>query len=371
MLSAIAQGKGRNMKTTSSMRRGVLVGGVVLLLVLTVGGRAAAQTCVPPPSGIVSWWPGDGNADDIVGGNDGTLVNGATFAQGMVGQAFSFDGSNDIVIAPDTGLPGGASPRTVALWVKVYPGQDHGNAFGYDGEYEGGGFLIFPVTNCFNGRLGFSGHGSGYNLGTYVDLRDSEYHHVAVTYDNGRIVRIFADGLPVASGYISLNTGSSGFVGIGGRVYMAEFLHGDVDEVAVWNRVLSESEIQAIFAAGSAGMCKTITIQIDIKPGSYPNCFNINSHGVIPVAILGTADFDVMHIDVSSLDFAGLDVRVKGNGAPQCSVEDVTGDGYSDLVCQFVDDSTNWTPEDGYATLTGNLLDGTPISGTDEICIVP
>src|SRR5207249_3535179 len=33
-------------------------------------------SCAPPPAGLVSWWPGDGNADDIVGGNNGSLQNG-------------------------------------------------------------------------------------------------------------------------------------------------------------------------------------------------------------------------------------------------------------------------------------------------------
>jgi hypothetical protein len=121
-------------------------------------------------------------------------------------------------------------------------------------------------------------------------------------------------------------------------------------------------------------------VPIDIKPGSYPNCFNINGNGVIPVAILGSADFDVTQIDVDTLEFAGLEVRVKGNGIPQCSVDDVSGDftfpegapdGIDDLVCQFVDDPSLWNPGDGEATLTGELFDGTLIEGTDNICIVP
>jgi hypothetical protein len=125
-----------------------------------------------------------------------------------------------------------------------------------------------------------------------------------------------------------------------------------------------------------------IQVQIDIKPGSYPNCFNVNGHGVIPVAILGSADFDVTQVDVGTLEFAGLDVRVKGNDKPQCSVEDVSGDftspegapdGHADLVCQFVDDST-WSADDGTATLSGNLkadYGGTPFEGSDEICLRP
>lgn len=137
----------------------------------------------------------------------------------------------------------------------------------------------------------------------------------------------------------------------------------------------------AIDAMGSgAPGPEQIEVTIDIKPGSYPNCFNINGKGVIPVAILGSADFDVTQIDVSSLEFAGLEVRIKGNETPQCSYEDVSGDftspegapdGYQDMVCQFVDNPDTWLPNVGTATLTGNLSDGTPIIGTDSICIVP
>jgi hypothetical protein len=126
-----------------------------------------------------------------------------------------------------------------------------------------------------------------------------------------------------------------------------------------------------------------IQVTIDIKPGSYPNCFNMNGNGVVPVAILGSADFDVTQIDVSTLKFGGLDVRVKGNGTPQCSVEDVSGDftypegapdGFDDLVCQFVDDPATWSPDDGTATLSGNLkadYGSTPFEGSDEICLRP
>src|SRR5215831_6719921 len=54
-------------------------------------------TCAPPPPNLVSWWPGDGNADDIWDSNNGTLQGGTTFAPGLVDQAFLLDGINDFV----------------------------------------------------------------------------------------------------------------------------------------------------------------------------------------------------------------------------------------------------------------------------------
>ena len=114
-----------------------------------------------------------------------------------------------------------------------------------------------------------------------------------------------------------------------------------------------------------------MSAKIDIKPGSDPNCFNQNGHGVIPVAILGAVDFDVTQIDLATLSFGGLKVRVRGNKGPLCSVEYSNTDEHLDLVCHFEDDSENWEPGDGEATLTGNLLDGTSIEGSDSICVVP
>jgi hypothetical protein len=124
-----------------------------------------------------------------------------------------------------------------------------------------------------------------------------------------------------------------------------------------------------------------ISVEIDIKPGSYPNCMNINGNGVIPVAILGSDTFDVNDIDLNQpLVFSGLSVRTKGNGLLQCSFDDVSGDfttaegepdGFLDLVCQFMDDTDFWNPDNGTATLSGRLTNGRLFKGTDSICLRP
>ncbi|MCK4332964.1 MAG: hypothetical protein KAV40_05230, partial [Thermoplasmatales archaeon] len=73
--------------------------------------------CVSPPPDLVSWWPGDENAEDFVDGNHGTLENGATYAAGKIDQAFSFDGVDDYVDVGDIGVTG---DWTIDFWTKLY-----------------------------------------------------------------------------------------------------------------------------------------------------------------------------------------------------------------------------------------------------------
>ena len=117
-------------------------------------------------------------------------------------------------------------------------------------------------------------------------------------------------------------------------------------------------------------------ITIDIKAGSDPNCFNINGHGVVPVAILTTSvadgdafDFDATQVNIMSLMLDGQAVSVRGKNKIMCHFEDVDGDGDTDLVCQIEDEDNTYEVGDGTGTLTGNLNDGTPIQGSDFICI--
>src|SRR5262249_39743448 len=57
----------------------------------------SSKDCVRAPSGLVGWWPGEGNANDAAGENRGTIQNGVGFSPGKVGQAFSFDGVDDYI----------------------------------------------------------------------------------------------------------------------------------------------------------------------------------------------------------------------------------------------------------------------------------
>lgn len=117
----------------------------------------------------------------------------------------------------------------------------------------------------------------------------------------------------------------------------------------------------------------SINVEIDIKPGSYPNSINLGSNGVIPVAILSSVDFDAITIDPETVALAGAGVAVRGKSDNSMAhQEDVDGDGLVDLVLQV--ETENLDPDtfqDGQAVLTGSTYDDKNIEGSDEIAIVP
>jgi len=127
-------------------------------------------------------------------------------------------------------------------------------------------------------------------------------------------------------------------------------------------------------------------VAVDIKPGSCPNPLSVKSKGVLPVAILGTPDFDVSDIDVSTVLLEGVapirdsleDVATPFNGVSHATCLDCTNagpDGFKDLVLHF--DTQQIVAAVGPVSdgeclplqLTGELSDGTPFEGMDYIVV--
>lgn len=94
----------------------------VRALTLSVAFILAANSwadCFPTPSGLVGWWPGDGNANNVLGTNSGILQGGATASTpGLVATAFDFDGTNGHVSIRDSPA---LRPTnfTLETWVKL------------------------------------------------------------------------------------------------------------------------------------------------------------------------------------------------------------------------------------------------------------
>lgn len=169
----------KSSKTTSQPGPDFAVGSKTYGTAIT----AMQQQCTTPPSGMVNWWPGDGNANDIQDGNNGTLKNGASFAPGLVGQAFSFDGVDDSVESSPTTVMN-ALPLTVEAWVKPELRND---AISDPNDFLGsaGGF---PNNVISNDKPFQAGHGFGVNVIPTRSFMIVEFQHGFKLVPGGGII---------------------------------------------------------------------------------------------------------------------------------------------------------------------------------------
>lgn len=105
---------------------------------------------------MVSWWDAEGDANDVIGTNHGSLQNGATFATGKVGSAFRFDGVNDFVKVPNAPNLNPSNKFTLEFWMNGDPSNGMNNCcqglvtsdfFGVEGFDPDRGIGVFVSTN--------------------------------------------------------------------------------------------------------------------------------------------------------------------------------------------------------------------------------
>lgn len=143
--------------------------------------------------------------------------------------------------------------------------------------------------------------------------------------------------------------------------------------------------LQPLYDGGAAHIDAVKLIKpvyFDVRPASCPNPLNLGANGVLPAAVLGTEDFDVHDIDVSSLSLQGIapqrsrfsDVAAPFSGeACGCTAEGP--DGFTDLTLKFDAHAVAQTLAPGpngevrVLTLTGTMMDGTPFEAEDCVII--
>jgi hypothetical protein len=252
---------------------------LILLFVSIFNGMAViAGACVQPPSCLASWWPGDGNADDVIGGNNGTLMGGTTFATGKVGQAFSFDGQDDYVeVSDDASLRPQAF--TITAWVNIpaydgyYPILSNRDADLGSKTYNflaGIAYEEYPWLEGLTGKPGFSVGQDGWDWDSFfgnTKLNLNEWYHLAFVFDYSKTnkAEIYVNGVLDAAyetydyyedpiGPINYKSGVPLEIG---KYEIANYdgpyyFKGLMDEVQIYNRALTAEEIEAIY---SVGMC--------------------------------------------------------------------------------------------------------------------
>ncbi len=216
-------------------------------------------TPTPPVSGMAAYWAfneGSGTtASDSIGTASGN-VSGAAWVNGKSGKALDFNGQDSNYVAV-SGNAGTFDRLTIGMWVKVdslphecnsllsCDGWDSGDVqFRIDSANSN---LIFALNGNSSPEDPYYGGVSSTSNSFGPSMFDS-WHHVAVTYDSvSKTVKFYIDGvLNKTATYTSARSAVLSGFELGSYNWTSRTLDGTIDEVKVYNRVLSGSEITAL-----------------------------------------------------------------------------------------------------------------------------
>ena len=259
--------------------------------------------CDPAPSGLVSWWPAEGNGNDIVSGNDGILENGAGFTNGEVGMAFNLNGVSQYVLVNSSNLNIGlGSGLAIEGWINPTSMSNHlpiveyervlssanpadlGVQF-YTSEVTTGDVLANVVDTTGAGHLIISSSGK---------VSAGSWHHIALCYDKiSGGASIYVNGVVVVQTNLGSFTPQTSFANLllGARTYGGSITNpsdkffGQMDEMSIYSRALSSNEVAAIYGAGISGKCvSSLAPVITVQPTNQ----NVNAGVTVSFEVVAT-----------------------------------------------------------------------------------
>jgi LruC domain-containing protein len=270
-----------------------------------------------PTDGLIATWhfnEGSGTtATDATGSNNGTIA-GATWTDGISGDALNFNGTGGCVTIPNNSTINLTNDQlTLSCWFKKNQTNDDGAFFFHNVKY------ILRMDQ--NGKISFAVYNPSWSSLTIAwsqRIIDTDWHHVAATYD-GSVMKIYLDGAHMASNNTSGNLQSSNAdLKIGSQTSSNQF-GGIIDEVLLYNTALTEPEIAVIYGqTPDPGTGGDPISSWPLNEGSGTIAYDIQdgNDGTINGATWGTG------ISGSCLEFDGTDDWVYIPKDPNMNVTD-------------------------------------------------
>lgn len=227
------------------MKRGFLLSFFILVFLST-------KILADITTGLVAHYEFENNGDDSsINAYHGTVTN-ITYVDGKIGNAASFDGSSsyiDVISVNNdlpSNIPSSSSVRTVSFWAKPTSAAPatQGNFISWGSNTTNSRFSIMQRTS---GTLDFIGagndHSSGYSM-------NNSWQHIVVTYDGGTTMNVYIDGqLENSLTITALTTDATQRLRIGITIegFQDEFYTGLLDDVRIYNRILSAADVDELY----------------------------------------------------------------------------------------------------------------------------
>ncbi len=259
--------------------------------VALIGGNLAGATLT---DGLVAYYPFDagGTYDESGYNNHGTIDGSVTPQEGIVGGGMLFNGQG-VITAPDKPQIDLAGNLSFQVWFKT----SSTSRMGLLGKIYAWPYDVFPyyceliqvnsVTKFYPYIDGAEWNGDDPTILFGNALNDNEWHHAIVTFDDAaNVMKVYIDGVYKGDGGTQDELIADevndyplviGALLAGDSPSYYRVFNGSMDEIAIWNRVLTENEVTALYNNGQGRPVSSVT---------YPVSPQHHQTGVAPTASL-------------------------------------------------------------------------------------
>ncbi len=261
-----------------------------------------------PTNGLVGWWPFNGNANDESGnGNHGT-VNGATLTtdrNGNTGKAYGFNGT--YISVPMTSLLHNLPMRSFSVWYKANGSQSGGRI--YETTYMNGGIAIYGgnTLDAWYSNGQYECNVTSVNSGSL-----NQWHHlVYITNSATGLGQVYIDGVFNSSRNGNITSSPQNWINNFLRFGMGasgESYNGSLDDIAIYNRALTQQEITALYTGvptcianitnNDTTICSGSSVTLNATALASTSLTDINGN-IYPAVNIGTQTWTQKNLNVS------------------------------------------------------------------------